>query len=68
MSKRRFSLARVIAKLAPTAETAIAMTFLVINLEQLLWQLLFVFFAVVLPQKVFSSTDGSGCGAILNSP
>ncbi|HEY9883764.1 MAG TPA: transposase, partial [Thermosynechococcaceae cyanobacterium] len=53
MSKRRFSLARVIAKLAPTAETAIAMTFLVMNLEQLLRQLLFVFFAVVLPQKVF---------------
>jgi len=37
----------------PTAETAIAMTFLVMNLEQLLRQLLFVFFAVVLPQKVF---------------
>lgn len=53
VSKRRFSLARVMAKLAPTAETAIAMTFLVMNLEQLLRQLLFIFFAVVLPQKVF---------------
>jgi IS5 family transposase len=53
VGKRRFSLARVMAKLAPTAETAIAMTFLVMNLEQLLRQLLFIFFAVVLPQKVF---------------
>jgi transposase, IS5 family len=52
VSKRRFSLARVMAKLAPTAETAIAVTFLVMNLEQLLRQLLFVFFAVVLPQDV----------------
>ena len=53
VSKRRFSLARVMAKLAPTAETAITMTFLVMNLEQLLRQLLLIFFAVVLPQKVF---------------
>jgi hypothetical protein len=53
VGKRRFSLARVMAKLASTAETTIAMTFLVMNLEQLLRQLLFVFFAVVLPQKVF---------------
>ncbi len=53
VGKRRFSLARVMAKLAPTAETAIAMTFLVMNLEQLLRQLLFVFFAVVLPHKGF---------------
>lgn len=53
VSKRRFSLARVMAKLAPTAETAIAMTFLVMNLEPLLRQLLCVFFAVVLPQEGF---------------
>jgi transposase, IS5 family len=53
VSKRCFSLARVMAKLASTAETAIAITFLVMNLEQLLRKLLFVFFAVVLPQKVF---------------
>ena len=50
VGKRRFSLSRVMAKLAPTAETAIAMTFLVMNLEQLLRQFLFVFFAVVLAQ------------------
>ncbi|WNZ28066.1 IS5 family transposase (plasmid) [Leptolyngbya sp. NK1-12] len=53
VGKRRFSLARVMAKLAPTAETTIAMTFLVMNLEQLLRQFLFVFFAVVLSQEVF---------------
>jgi hypothetical protein len=52
VGKRRFSLARVMAKLAPTAETAIAMTFLVMNLEQLLRQLLFVFWSVVLLQAV----------------
>jgi mannose/fructose/N-acetylgalactosamine-specific phosphotransferase system component IID len=42
---------RVMAKLAPTAETAIAMTFLVMNLEHLLRQFLFVFFGVVLSQR-----------------
>jgi hypothetical protein len=44
--KRRFSLARVMAKLAETAETAIAMTFLVMNLERRLRRLLFSFFVV----------------------
>jgi hypothetical protein len=48
VAKRRFSLARVTAKLAPTAQTAIAVTFLVMNLEQLLRQFFGVFFAVVL--------------------
>ncbi|WP_088889124.1 IS5 family transposase [Leptolyngbya ohadii] len=52
VGKRRFSLARVMAKLAPTAETAIAVTLLVMNLEQLLRQSLFVFFAVVLSQQL----------------
>lgn len=52
VSKRRFSLARVMAKLAPTAETAIAVTFLVMNLEQLLRQFLFILFLVVLAQRV----------------
>ena len=32
--KRRFSLARVMAKLSTTAETSIAITFLVMNLER----------------------------------
>jgi hypothetical protein len=47
VGKRRFSLGRVMAKLAPTAECAIAITFLVMNLERLLQWLLFVLFAVV---------------------
>ncbi len=34
--KRRFSLGRVMAKLASTSETAIAITFLVLNLEKIL--------------------------------
>jgi IS5 family transposase len=38
-AKRRFGLARVMAKLSNTAQTAIAITFLVINLERLLWDL-----------------------------
>lgn len=45
--KRRFSLGRVMAKLAPTAECTIAITFLVMNLERLLQQFLFVFFAAL---------------------
>jgi transposase, IS5 family len=45
--KRRFSLGRVMAKLAPTAECTIAITFLVMNLERLRPHLLFVFFAVL---------------------
>ncbi len=53
VGKRRFSLARVMAKLAPTAETAIAVTFLVMNLEQLLRQLLFVFLDIILFGQVF---------------
>lgn len=46
--KRRFSLSLVMAKLASTAETAIAISFLVMNLEHLLRQvLLFIFCHVV---------------------
>lgn len=45
-AKRRFSLSRVMAKLSNTAETAIAVTFLVINLSTLLRQTfcLFLYF------------------------
>jgi transposase, IS5 family len=43
-AKRRFSLARVMAKLADTAQTAIAITFLVLNLERWLRQLLSLLF------------------------
>ena len=42
--ERRFSLGRIMAKLSDTAESSIAITFLVINLEQLLKQLLMLFF------------------------
>jgi hypothetical protein len=45
--KRRFSLGRVMAKLVPTAECTIAITFLVMNVERWLQHFLFVFFAVV---------------------
>ena len=38
--KRRFSLNRVMAKLPSTSQTAMAITFLVINLSNLLWQIL----------------------------
>jgi hypothetical protein len=61
VSKRRFSLARVMAKLAPTAETAIAMTFLVMNLEHLLRQFLFVFLGVVLPQQLLRLNRWQWC-------
>lgn len=45
--KRRFSLARVMAKLAPTAETSIAITFLVMNLERRLLPFIFLFLAIL---------------------
>jgi hypothetical protein len=41
--KRRFSLGRIMAKLAQTAQTTIAICFLVMNLERLLKLLLFMF-------------------------
>ena len=41
-AKRRFSLGRIMAKLSDTAESSIAITFLVMNLE-LLWKQFFVF-------------------------
>lgn len=41
--KRRFGLARVMAKLASTSATVIGITFLVINLEKLLQQLFFLY-------------------------
>jgi len=43
-AKRRFSLARVMAKLADTAQSAIAITFLVLNLERWLRLLLSLLF------------------------
>jgi transposase, IS5 family len=46
--KRRFSLGRVMAKLAQTAESMIAISFLVMNLEHLLRQLLFGFLGFIM--------------------
>ena len=43
-AKRRFSLGRIMAKLSNTAETSIAITFLVMNLELLLKQFLIFLF------------------------
>ncbi len=46
-AKRRFCLGRIMAKLSDTAESSIAITFLVMNLEQLLKQLLMLFFSLM---------------------
>jgi hypothetical protein len=46
VSKRRFSLNRVMAKLPHTSQTAIAITFLVMNLSTLLRQVFCLFFVV----------------------
>ena len=43
-AKRRFGLSRIMCKLAQTAETAISITFLVMNLEKWLKVFLFAFF------------------------
>jgi transposase, IS5 family len=56
--KRRFSLARVMDKLASTAATTIAITFLVMNLERLLRQLLFVLVGSVLMRKPCMEAHG----------
>ena len=45
--KRRFNLSRVMAKLASTAEKAIAISFLVMNLEYLLRQVALFLFCLV---------------------
>ncbi len=54
--KRRFSLNRVMPKLASTAQTSIAITFLVMNLERLLRQFLFVFIELLLLGKSLRET------------
>ena len=43
-AKRRFSLSPVMAKLPDTAQTAIAITFLVMNLSKMFRQIFWVFF------------------------
>lgn len=55
VSKRRFSLARVMAKLPHTSQTAIAITFLVINLSTLLRQVFCLFLCFQLSSHLFQS-------------
>ena len=61
-AKRRFSLNHVMTKLANTSETAIAITFLVMNLEALLKQLAFLFFSWFMlgRQRLFLTFDKVG--------
>lgn len=51
--KRRFSLGRVMTKLAQTSETSIALTFLVMNLEKLLRQFYCPFLCPFFPNHTF---------------
>ncbi len=62
-AKRRFSLGRVMAKLAQTAQTSIAITFLLMNLErQLRWLWLFLWcFWLTLQALITTSGEGVPC-------
>ena len=60
--KRRFCLNRILAKLAPTAQTSIAVTCLVMNLEQLLRQFLFVLFRLVVMKQDCLESKGQRHG------
>ncbi len=53
--KRRFSIGRVMAKLADTAQTVIAITFLVMNLSRILRQILWEFFVRFFPNITFGA-------------
>jgi hypothetical protein len=55
-AKRRFSLNRVMAKLPSTSETAIAITFLVINLSTLLRQVFWAFLCLKWKNRTFSGS------------
>jgi len=50
---RRFSLDRVMTKLSQTSETAIAITFLVMNLSTLLKEAFSLFLCFYIPQNTF---------------
>jgi hypothetical protein len=58
--KRRFSLSRIMCKLAKTSETAIIVSFLVMNLEKWLKSHLFYFF-LVLRNSILRIVCASGC-------
>lgn len=60
--KRRFSLNRIMAKLASTAQTSIAVTCLVMNLEQLLRQFLFVLFWLIAMEQDCIESKGQRHG------
>jgi len=45
-AKRRFSLSKIMCKLAQTSETAIAITFIVLNIERWLKAIIFCLFFV----------------------
>src|ERR687886_915040 len=56
VSKRRFNLNRVIAKLPNTSQTAIAITFFVMNLSTLLRQVFCLFLCFKLSSSLFRSS------------
>lgn len=60
--KRRFCLNRIMAKLAPTAQTSIAITCLVMNLEQLLRQFLFVLLRLLAMEQNCLESNGQRHG------
>ena len=69
ISKRRFSMNRVMAKLPHTSQTAIAITFLVMNLSTLLRQVFCLFLCNTLSLRLFLSTtinSAYACGIINN--
>ena len=51
--KRRFSLNRIMAKLSHTSETAIAITFLIMNLSTWLWRLFLDFLCQCMSRTPF---------------
>jgi hypothetical protein len=65
ISKRRFTLNRVMAKLPHTSQTTIAITFLVMNLSTLLRQVFCLFLCNTLSSRLFLATSinsGYTCG------
>jgi hypothetical protein len=58
--KRRFTLARIMAKLAITSETVIMVSFMVMNLEKILNGILFLFLFVVQDRLVKGMRDCTG--------
>ena len=63
--KRRFSLSKIMCKLSKTSETAIAVVFLVMNLEKWLRIMLYNFFAYFLDANQVKKQDSNG-GLLLN--